>query len=240
MELAAFQPVLRQSLAADVAERISQIIQSGTYPSGARLPAISEMARQFGVAFSTVREALKKLETVGVVEIRHGSGVYVGRFANSPLLTTPVADAAVSKQLVVDLMETRIPIELQTVALAARNATEQQLTEMGELLDEGTRTVDDPELLVQVNCSFHCRIAVASGNVVMHQILDVLSSLLRREQRRILGVRGRQSDSHREHVEIHEVLCARDPELAVDRMRTHLEHVRDAFVGAVPPETHCA
>ena len=74
-----FMPVLRQSLADDVAQRITQLIQSGNYGPGARLPAISRMATQFAVGAPTLREALKKLETVGVVDIRHGSGVYVGR-----------------------------------------------------------------------------------------------------------------------------------------------------------------
>ena len=55
------------------------MIQNGVYREGDRLPPIMEMARQFGVGHPTVREALKKLETVGVVEIRHGSGVYVSR-----------------------------------------------------------------------------------------------------------------------------------------------------------------
>ena len=73
----AFEPVLRQSLADRLARRIRAMIQNGSYAPGDRLPPIMEMARQFGVGHPTVREALKKLETVGVVEIRHGSGVYV-------------------------------------------------------------------------------------------------------------------------------------------------------------------
>ena len=67
-----FQPVNRQSLADDIAQRITQLIQTERHQPGARLPAISQMARQFGVGSPTLREALKKLETVGAVEIRHG------------------------------------------------------------------------------------------------------------------------------------------------------------------------
>ena len=73
----AFEPVLRQSLADRLARRIRGLIQNGDYKEGDRLPPIMEMARRFGVGHPTIREALKKLETMGVVEIRHGSGVYV-------------------------------------------------------------------------------------------------------------------------------------------------------------------
>lgn len=222
-----FAPVLRQSLSDDIAQRITQLIHAGRHAPGARLPAISQMARQFGVGSPTVREALKKLETVGVVEIRHGSGVYVGRSPDSLLITNPVLGAHPTRKLLVDLIEARIPIELETAALAARNATDEHLEEMDRLLTRAGDSFGDVALLNQVNLSFHRQIALASGNLVMHQILDVLSNLFQQEQRLILSIHGRQEDDHREHVEIYEALRSRDVHLAVTRMRAHLERVRD-------------
>jgi GntR family transcriptional regulator, transcriptional repressor for pyruvate dehydrogenase complex len=223
----AFTPVLRQSLSDDIAQRITQLIQTGQHQPGARLPAISQMARQFGVGSPTLREALKKLETVGVVEIRHGSGVYVGQSPDSLLITNPIRDIPPTRKLLVDLIEARIPIEMETASLAARNATPEHLEEMDRLLTRAGRSFDDAALLNQVNLAFHRQIALASGNLVMHQILDVLSNLFRQEQRLILSIHGRQEDDHHEHVEIFEALRARDGALAVTRMRTHLERVRD-------------
>src|SRR5690606_15932440 len=75
----AYVPVLRQSIYDGLALRIRRSIRTGEYRKGDRLPAIMEMARRVGVGHPTVREALKKLEPIGVVEIRHGSGVYVTR-----------------------------------------------------------------------------------------------------------------------------------------------------------------
>lgn len=232
-----FEPVLRQSLSDDIAQRITQLIQTERHEPGARLPAISQMARQFGVGSPTLREALKKLETVGVVEIRHGSGVYVGKSPDSLLITNPVLDAPPTKKLLVDLIEARIPIELQTAALAAQNATAAHLDEMHRLLTRAGRSFGDAALLNQVNLAFHRQIALASGNVVMHQILEVLSNLFRQEQRIILGIHGRQEDDHHEHVEIYEALRARDGALAVARMKVHLERVRDMLQKWEPTET---
>lgn len=232
----AFAPVSRQSLSHDIAQRIVHLIQMGHHQPGERLPAISDMARQFGVGSPTLREALKKLETVGVVDIRHGSGVYVGRSPESLMITNPVVEARATKKLLVDLIEARIPIESQTAALAAVNATEEHLDEMDGLLARAGRSFDDSTLLTQVNLSFHRQIALASGNIVMHQILDVLSSLFRDEQRLILDIHGRREDDHHEHVEIYEALRARDAQLAVERMRSHLERVRDTLLAWNPVE----
>jgi len=230
------EPILRQSLSNDIARRITKLIHDGGHEVGARLPPISRMARQLGVGSPTLREALKKLETVGVVEIRHGSGVYVGRSPDSLLVSNPILDTTPTRKLLVDLIEARIPIELQTAALAARHASAEHLDEMRELLDEAGRSLDDAELLNQVNLSFHRQIALASGNTVVHQILEVLTNIFRQEQRLILSIHGRREDDHHEHVEIYEALRARDAELAVARMRVHLERVRDILRRWEPSE----
>lgn len=226
----AFEPVYRQSLSDDIAQRITQLIQAGGYEPGSRLPTISRMARDFGVGAPTLREALKKLETVGVVSIRHGSGVYVGRAPASMLMSNPIFEVAPSRKLLVDLIEARLPVETTTASLAARNATDAQLDEMKQLLDRAADNLGDPVVLTEINLAFHRQIALASGNVVLHQILDVLSSLFRREQRMILDIHGKREDDYAEHREIYEALRARDVALATERMQRHLERVREVLM----------
>lgn len=211
------------------------ILTAGFQPSS-RLPAISKMATQFGVGGPTLREALKKLETVGVVDIRHGSGVYVGKSPASLLIRNPVVGTIASKKLLVDLIEARIPIEVRSAELAATNATEEHLAGMGALLERAEQSLDDGTLLNQVNLAFHGTIALGSGNQVLHQLLEVLSSLFRREQRVILDIHGFRKDDHAEHVGIFHALRARDSVLAATRMRTHLERVRQVLVNWNPPE----
>ena len=225
-----FEPVARQSLPDDLAQRIRSLILAGEFHAGDRLPAIAQMARRFGVGSPTVREALKKLETVGVVDIRHGSGVYVGRTHNALLITNPVYSDTVSKKLLVDLIEARIPIEVTSIALAADNATAEHLRELRQLLLRAGESLDDAPLLNETNLAFHRQIALASGNTVLHQLLEVLSSVFRREQRLILAIHGSSRDDHAEHVAILEALEARDRDLAVARMRTHLERVREMLL----------
>ncbi len=233
----AFQPVARQSLSDDIAQRITQLIEQGGYEPGSRLPTISRMSQDFAVGAPTLREALKKLETVGVVTIRHGSGVYVGRAPASLVMSNPMIGVTPSRKLLVDLIEARLPVETTTASLAARNATDAQLDEMERLLDRAGESLDDPTVLNEVNLAFHREIALASGNVVLHQILDVLSSLFRQEQRMILDIHGKRANDYAEHREIYAAVRARDEPLATARMQRHLERVRDVLIqdGAPPP-----
>src|SRR6476659_7183424 len=119
----AFGPVLKQSLSDKLAQRIRGMIQKGDYKRGDRLPPIMEMARRFGVGHPTIREALKKLETMGFVEIRHGSGVYVSRSEEVLVHASPGYSGTVTKKLLLDLIRTRMPLELQSVTDAVRNGT---------------------------------------------------------------------------------------------------------------------
>ena len=116
-----FRPVEKQSLSDSLAHRIGRLIRTGDYREGDRLPSIMEMARRFGVGHPTVREALEKLEAIGALEIRHGSGVYVGRNQETLVLASPTFAGEVTKKLLVDLIRARIPLELQSVTYAARN-----------------------------------------------------------------------------------------------------------------------
>jgi GntR family transcriptional repressor for pyruvate dehydrogenase complex len=225
-----FEPVLRQSLSDDLAHRIKQLIQVEGHQPGDRLPAITEMARRFGVGHPTLREALRKLETLGMVNIRHGSGVYVGRDHNTLMVSNPIFDGAVSPKLLIDLIEARIPIELQSVALAARHASDQHLDEMTQLLDSAGRNLDDDVFLTSANMAFHRQIALASANTVLFQLLEVLSSLFQQEQRLILNIYGSRKRDHTEHVKILEALQNKDEVLAVERMRAHLEGVREVLL----------
>lgn len=223
-------PVFRQSLADDLARRIRELILARQHGPGDRLPAIALMAREFNVGAPTVREALKKLETLGVVDIRHGSGVYVGRDPDALVVSNPVLGGSISQKLLVDLIEARIPIETTSARLAAKNATAEQFEAMHELLDLAGGNLDDATILNQSNLGFHRHIAIASGNTVIRQMLDVLTSAFREEQRIILDLSGTREGDHREHREILETLERRDEDGAADCMYQHLEGVRSRLV----------
>jgi len=227
----------RQSLSDRLARRIRDLIQQREYKEGDRLPSIMEMARSFGVGHPTVREALKKLEAVGAVEIRHGSGVYVSRSDEVMLLATPDYAPVVTQKLLADLIRSRMPLEMQSIAEAVPHLTARHLKEMRRLLNEAEKHLDDDGVLNKVNMQFHRQIAVASENAVLLQLLDVLREMFQQEQLVILTIFGSRKEDHRGHLAILDALERRDADLAVARMRTHLQNVLDAVL-QWDPERH--
>jgi GntR family transcriptional repressor for pyruvate dehydrogenase complex len=221
---------MKQSLSDRLARRIRALIQAGDYKEGDRLPAIMEMARRFGVGHPTVREALKKLQTVGIIEIRHGSGVYVTRGHDVLVVASPDFAGEVTKKLLVDLIKTRMPLEILSATCAAGNASEEDLAEMRRLLTLAGNNLDNDAVLNAANMGFHRQIALASGNTVLVQLLDVLQDLFTGEQRLILGIFGSRERDHKEHLGILKALEKRDEKLVKDRMRKHLEGVEEVLL----------
>jgi len=227
----------KQSLSDRLARRIRELIQQGEYRLGDRLPAIMEMARSFGVGHPTVREALKKLEAVGVVEIRHGSGVYVSRSEDVMLVASPDYAPVVTRKLLMDLIRCRMPLEQQSAAEAVEHIAAKHLKTMRQLLDEAGKHLDDDTVLNRVNMRFHREIAVASGNSVLLQLLDVLREMFQHEQLMILDIFGSREEDHRGHMAILDALERRNGPLAASRMQKHLQAVLDAVV-QWDPERH--
>jgi len=232
-----FEPVVKQSLPDKLARQIRGTIQSGNYRRGDRLPPIVEMAKRFEVGQPSIREALKKLEAMGVVQIRHGSGVFVTRSEEVLVLASPDYAGTVTKKLLLDLIRARIPIEIQSVADCVKNATPEQIRELKRILTNAGQHLADDEVLNSVNMEFHGKIAEASGNFVTAQLLAVLHDLFTDEQRLILGIFGSREDDHKDHVQILKAIERRDEALAVERMRSHLEGVH-ASIQRWDPEHH--
>ena len=157
-----FEPVVKQSLPDKLARQIRGTIQSGNYRRGDRLPPIVEMAKRFEVGQPSIREALKKLEAMGVVQIRHGSGVFVSRSEEVLVLASPDYAGTVTKKLLLDLIRARIPIESQSVADCVKNATPEQVKELKRILASAGQHLGDDDVLNAVNMEFHGKIGRAS------------------------------------------------------------------------------
>jgi GntR family transcriptional repressor for pyruvate dehydrogenase complex len=232
-----FEPVVKQSLPDRLARQIRGTIQSGNYQRGDRLPPIVEMARRFEVGQPSIREALKKLEAMGVVQIRHGSGVFVTRSEEVLVLASPDYAGTVTKKLLLDLIRARTPIEILSVADCVRNATPEQVQDLERILADAGQHLADDDRLNSVNMAFHGKIAEASGNSVTAQLLAVLHDLFTDEQRLILNIFGSREEDHRGHLEILDAIERRDEALAVERMRAHLDSVHAAIL-RWNPEDH--
>jgi len=223
-------PITKLRLSDNLAQNISKFIHNNRYAPGDRLPSITELSSMFGVGQPTMREAIKKLETYGVVNVKHGSGIFVGDHHNRLFVSNPIVlnDIPIKKVLL-DLIDARLSIEMQTISLASKNITSKNLERMESFLQKAKESFEDDDILNRSNMSFHLEIAAASGNVVLHQMLGVFLSLYRDEQQFLLHVFRSKERDHKQHVKIFEALRDKDKELALNRMKRHLNGVRKSI-----------
>jgi len=223
-------PLLKQTLADNLARELRKFITNNRYYPGQKLPSASKLAKKFGVGMPTLREALKKLETIGAIDVKHGSGIFVGESINNIILVNPIASQELpTKKQLLDLIEARLSIELTTTELAAKNATPDQIEQMHILLRDAHHYIDDDAVLIRKNSLFHRAIAVASGNHVFEQILDVVTKLFQSEQRLIIEIFKYREVDYSQHIEILKAIQDHHVDTSVSLMRSHLEGVRESI-----------
>ncbi len=211
-----------------VAEKISALIDEGTYPPGTRLPGERELAERFNVSRVTIREAEIALQAVGKIEIKTGSGVYVAE--------TPSGDAeALPAVSAFELTEARALFESEAAALAAVNIDEAALEKLDELI-EAMGTPGDDDASNEADRLFHLTIAEASGNkAIVHTV-----QTLWRMRAEIPQVKSAYDSvcvddaayRRNEHLDVLKALKAGDPAAARQAMRRHFYRLIEAMLDA--------
>lgn len=227
-------PPLRSTLADVLTQAVLVLMRDEQIQAGDRLPSVRELSDRFGVAVPTLREAIRRLEAFGVVEVRHGAGIFV-RAAKPPLmLANPHADIA-EGQVLLDLIDTRILFEPWCAETAARQPGSADVIALGDTLDRAEAALDgDDTGLTRVNMAFHRGIATCTGNVVVAQVMTLLTELYSSEQTLMLTISNQRRQDHEEHRAIYRAIQAGRPARARKLMLTHLQSVR-ATVGARLP-----
>ncbi|MEU0051878.1 FadR/GntR family transcriptional regulator [Streptomyces sp. NPDC006309] len=204
-------------------EEIKAMIAEGRLEPGQRLPTERELAVLLGMSRSSTREAIRALTVLGVLEARHGSGIYVTALEAGDLLETFGVVAGLSRgPRLVELLEVRRSLESTAAALAAARITAEQLAAVEQHLAAMDAT-EDPEEVLTHDLAFHREIALAAGNATMAAILDGLSSrTFRARVRRGHQENGALARTRREHAAIHRALAARDPEAARAAATVHV------------------
>lgn len=212
-----------QKIAAQLREQITQ----GTWQIGETLPSERDLAKQFNVSRTSVREAIIALEVSGWVEVKMGSGVYVSKRENHQ-------NNELHGISPFSLLQARLLIEPETAALAAQNMSDEALLAIKQaylmnVSDNimGSTTHDGDRL-------FHIRIAQASGNdayaLILKQLLNEQSGELFTALRRLYTPSDMPLRSQQEHYAILMALEQRDVNAARENMRVHLQNVIDIFM----------
>jgi GntR family transcriptional repressor for pyruvate dehydrogenase complex len=225
-----FTAVRRGRVYEEVVRQIQDFVASGKLKAGDRLPPERELARRFEVSRSSLRDAIRTLELVGLLRSRQGEGTVVCDVSPDALLA-PLSTMVVRKrELVAELIDVRRMIEPGLAARAARFATPEQIARLEDVLHRQRMRMERDEPAVEEDTEFHYGIALAAQNSVVRKIVDVLMDLLRDSREHGLQVPGRLKRSLRGHRRILRAIRMRDARAAEAAMRQHLREIEDVVV----------
>jgi GntR family transcriptional repressor for pyruvate dehydrogenase complex len=234
-------PVLRSTLTADICRKMVSHLIRGDWSEGERIPPERELCRQLGVGRASLREALKALEIMGMIEIRLGDGTFVCRrseFLSRPLLWAITGSIASEAQ---ELVEARRLIEVELVGLAAERSTADDLKEVGNYLDEMESHRNDRAAFQEADINFHLAVGKASHNRILQNALQLIRNLMQQWIGETLLQQGVAEEALEHHKQIFLALAKRNPDRARAAMRLHLDtmarHLQDERASATMSET---
>ena len=221
-----YKVVRTSRLYEQIVQQIEESILKGTLKPGNQLPAERELAQQFGVSRTAVREAVKALREKGLVEAYSGRGTFVTdgtsqaiRQSLDLMVKIGQPDGSTS------LAELRAILEPEIAALAATRVEEQYLDTMREAVAVMDRSRQDPDAFIEADLDFHLALAEAAANPLILSLIDSIVGLLREQRMRIFKVDGGPERGQFHHKRILQAIEQRDPEKARATMRAHLQQV---------------
>jgi len=228
-----FEPVRTYgNLSEGVVNQIIQRINNGELKPGDRLPAERELAVALGVSRTVVRDALKTLVGLGVVNIRHGMGAFINIASDQGNVSRLASFLQINKGTVDELFQVRQILETQAVVWCTEHASGSDIDQLEEIIEKGKQvnSGNDANFAV-LDAEFHLKICEASGNRVLMRLMLNLLDLLGENRARTLMVPGRQMQSVLDHANILEAIKNRDVNQAKGKMSYHLEGVHRAISG---------
>ena len=229
------RPIRRRNLSHEIASILSEQIERGHLMPGDRLPSERDLSEAFAVSRSSVREAIKTLESRGMVEGRHGGGTFVRRQGLDELVRVPAGPVSVSEAEVRSLYEVREMLDPGIARIAAERAGRSDIAALKRMLERHETRVTAGHYTSDDDAQFHLRLAQITGNPVLVRLLDGVMRMLgavREPALRAATSAGKRVDLT-SHWEIVRAVEARDPDRAAAIALHHDGRARDTALSMV-------
>ncbi len=235
-----YKAVRTSRLYEQIVEQIEDSILSGTLKAGEQLPSERELAARFAVSRTAVREAVKALSEKGLVEAYTGRGTFITD------ATSRVMRQSLDRMIKIGqpegstcLVELREIFEPEIAALAALRVDEQHLVLMRDAIATMDRSMHKPDAFIEADLDFHLALAEAADNPLILSLLDSIVELLREQRIRIFSTASGPKRGQEHHKKILAAIEQRNPTLARNSMRAHLQQVReDSHASSAVDEPH--
>lgn len=223
-----YEPIQSERLYERIVSQIEQRIEAGDLKVGDQLPPERELAEQFAVSRTAVREAVKALRQKGLVAIRPGRGTFITNgtsdtIRNSLGMLMKIGATKGSGNLV----EVREILEPEIAALAATRITDEYINAMQEAVQIMDTALDNVDVFVEADLDFHLALAEGTQNPYIPILMDSIIDLLREQRKRIGLTKGGLQRGQLHHKRILEAVTRRDPQAARQAMQDHLQQVRE-------------
>jgi len=220
------QPIERQRIYESIVDQMRQLIISGRWKPGQRIPPERELTTMLSVGRTSVREALRILEALGFIEIHAGNGSYVKQDIEIPSALHNLIQVVQGDEYFAEIMETRELFDAQIAYLAAQNATSDDIQALAEIVDRQSESVNKGLDGVEENIEFHLRLTEISGNRVMVEFQRLLFKLSRQSINQLFQIHGFPEESVRQHREIIRSIQESNP---LETHRLMLKHLRSRY-----------
>ncbi len=222
------KPISRPSLSDEIVEQIIGLISRGILRPGERMPSEKQLCQQFAVSRTSVREALRSLSVMGILEAHAGEGTYVSEDNSRYLERTLGWSLLLDRKLVDDLIETRLTLESETAFLAAQRASQEDLLETAAAIEGMEQSAAQPDRYLGFDVRFHVAIARASQNSILFQLLGMIRGYLQTWIKETLSATPADDSAVRahksiaEHRKVQAALTSRNAEHARQAMKEHI------------------
>ena len=216
----------REPLTSEITRRLLDYMLSGTISPGERMPSERKLAQALGVGRSIVRQALKSLTVLGLLEVRQGDGTYLRRM-DSPFLPLAIEwGLLLGAKKAQDLVEARYHLEVVVAGLAAERRDEAALEEMRRTADVMSNTTDQEEFIA-ADIAFHAQMAQAAGNETLLQVMSGIRTLLQVWISRVVHNSPEPGATASEHYAVLRAIEEHDSEAARAAMEGHMAHATE-------------
>jgi GntR family transcriptional repressor for pyruvate dehydrogenase complex len=226
------EPIKKVRVAEEVARRIQALILNGTFKPGAPLPAERMLSQRFGVSRGSVRDALRKLEMIGLIHSKHGQGTFPQELSVANLVTPLASVLTYNRELQDELMDVRRMFEPAVARVASARISREEIAELEDILAAQQAKVAAGESTLSEDAAFHAALARATHNGIVVRIMETLNDLLTESRNAALQQRGRPLRSVQSHAAVIEALRRRDPDGAARAMHDHIDQIADLLVRA--------
>lgn len=236
------RPVKRTRIYENVVAQIQHLVRTKKLCPGDRLPSERELAATLGIGRASVREALRTLDSMGLVEVRSGQGAFLRNISLNPYLASIRESLSflldVREETLLELWEVRKGLEEQIALLAASRRKEEDVEKLQRLTEEMRNQLMVSEVFVRSGIDFHRTLVEAAGNAVLLTVWEAIAGLIEKSQRRIIGMPGQPHEALAKHEALLAAVAAGDAKQAREAMREHMEAEEDHLRAALSDMRH--